>query len=98
MENAKKVIPAVEVDSRLGWEPSMEYVCDPWHLDWKLRQMDHTLTEVAAFRRMTHLHEQDWVPVWFASGVQVAPEFFWQGKVKNEISEYVAVSDPRGDR
>ena len=47
----------VEFDSRLGWEPSMEYVCDKWHLEWKIRQVNSALTEIAAYRRMLHLHE-----------------------------------------
>ena len=57
--NVKDTIPVAEADSRLGWEPSMEYVCDPWHLDWKLRQMDNALSEIAEFRKMVHLHEQE---------------------------------------
>ena len=55
MENVRDTIPAVEFDSRLGWEPSMEYVCDKWHLEWKLRQLESALRETAAFRRMLHL-------------------------------------------
>jgi hypothetical protein len=35
--NVLDTIYYVERDSRLGWEPSMEYVCDKWHLEWKLR-------------------------------------------------------------
>lgn len=50
MDNAKAAIPAVETDSRIGWEPSMEYVCDKWHLDWKQRQMEHTLREINVYR------------------------------------------------
>ena len=50
MENVKDTIPAVELDSRIGWEPSMEYVCDRWHLEWKLRQMEHTLREMEEYR------------------------------------------------
>ncbi len=38
IENAKATIPLVEKDSRLGWEPSMEYVTDKEHLEWKIRQ------------------------------------------------------------
>ena len=34
--NAKAAIPLVEADSSLGWEGSMEYVCDREHLEWKL--------------------------------------------------------------
>ena len=50
MDNVKAAIPAVETDSRLGWEPSMEYVCDKWHLDWKQRHMEHTLREIGVYR------------------------------------------------
>lgn len=58
MENVKDTIPAVEFDSRLGWEPSMEYVCDKWHLEWKIRQItDGALSEIAAYRRMLNLHK-----------------------------------------
>lgn len=34
-------IPLVEQDSRLGWEPSMLYMTDKRHLEWKLRQLDY---------------------------------------------------------
>ena len=40
-ENVLDTIPAVRVDSRLGWEPSMEYQCDEECLNWKLRQLEH---------------------------------------------------------
>ncbi|MBR3928795.1 MAG: hypothetical protein IKJ65_07325 [Clostridia bacterium] len=36
IENAKATIPLVERDSRLGFEPSMEYMCDRAHLEWKI--------------------------------------------------------------
>ena len=35
-ENALDTLPLVEFDSRLGYEPSMEYMCDPAHIEWKL--------------------------------------------------------------
>ena len=54
--NVRDTIPAVEFDSRLGWEPSMEYVCDRWHLEWKLRQLESALRETASYRRMLRLH------------------------------------------
>ena len=56
IENARGAIPAVETDSRLGWEPSMEYVCDRWHLEWKIRQVESALREIAVFRKMIRLH------------------------------------------
>lgn len=43
MENVKATIPLVEQDSRLGWEPSMLYIGDKWHLEWKLRQVQYVL-------------------------------------------------------
>ena len=57
IENARDTIPSVEFDSRLGWEPSMEYVCDKWHLEWKIRQVNSALIEIASYRRMLNLHK-----------------------------------------
>jgi hypothetical protein len=34
------------------WEPSMEYVCDRWHLNWKQRQLDGALREIEAYRQI----------------------------------------------
>ena len=39
IENAEATIPLVQFDSRLGWEPSMEYNCDERHLRWKIKQV-----------------------------------------------------------
>lgn len=36
IENAKSALPLVDRDSRLGFEPSMEYMCDRAHLEWKI--------------------------------------------------------------
>ena len=36
LENAKATIPLVEFDSALGYEPSMEYMCDAAHIEWKI--------------------------------------------------------------
>ncbi len=43
LENARDTIPLVEVDSRLGWEPSMEYMTDVEHLEWKIRAQEYAL-------------------------------------------------------
>ncbi|MHB8995248.1 MAG: hypothetical protein ACYC63_08375 [Armatimonadota bacterium] len=43
--NAQAAIPLVAADSRLGWEPSMEYMCDPSHLEWKVAQLRWVLDE-----------------------------------------------------
>ena len=39
VENAKETIPLVAFDSSLGYEPSMEYMCDVAHIEWKLNIM-----------------------------------------------------------
>ena len=39
-ENVRGLIPFVEADSQLGWEPSMRYVADGKCLKWKLRQLE----------------------------------------------------------
>lgn len=39
IQNAKNTIPLVEADSRLGWEPSMEYIGDARHIMWKIKQL-----------------------------------------------------------
>lgn len=42
-KNVENTIPLVQADSRLGWEPSMEYMTDERHLRWKLRQLDYIM-------------------------------------------------------
>ncbi len=52
-ENVNATFPLVQKDSRLGWEPSMEYMTDEWHLNWKLRQLKFVLdVEVSDYRKM----------------------------------------------
>ncbi len=41
IENAKSVLWAVENDSILGWEPSMEYLGDAEHIQWKIKQVEN---------------------------------------------------------
>ncbi|HBN85128.1 MAG TPA: hypothetical protein DDZ89_14940 [Clostridiales bacterium] len=43
IENARNTIPLVEADSRLGWEPSMEYMTDTDHIQWKIKQVTRVL-------------------------------------------------------
>ena len=38
--NATAALALVEEDSRLGWEPSMEYVGGPEQIRWKLARME----------------------------------------------------------
>jgi hypothetical protein len=49
--NAQDTIPLVEADSRLGWEPSMEYMCDREHLEWKIAQVRSVVDEEIPERR-----------------------------------------------
>jgi hypothetical protein len=54
--NAQATIPLVEADSRLGWEPSMEYLCDRPHLEWKIAQVRRVLEhEIPLYRRALDL-------------------------------------------
>ncbi|NLC68288.1 MAG: hypothetical protein GX754_05780 [Clostridiaceae bacterium] len=51
IKNAEATIPLVEADSRLGWEPSMEYMTDTEHLKWKIKQVKLTIEdELPAYR------------------------------------------------
>lgn len=43
LQNAEETIPVVEADSRLGWEPSMEYIGDARHIRWKIKQLTMVL-------------------------------------------------------
>lgn len=43
LENAKNTIPLLEVDSRLGWEPKMEYLGGKENVQWKIMQLEYTL-------------------------------------------------------
>ena len=44
--NAEGVIPYVEYDSRLGFEPSMEYMTDRAHIEWKLGVTRQAISEI----------------------------------------------------
>ena len=55
-KNAEATIPAVQSDSRLGWEPMQDYLCDEAALRWKLRQIDYTLEfDLPKFRKSNSL-------------------------------------------
>lgn len=43
MKNVEETIPLVQNDSRLGWEPTMEYMTDEAHLRWKIRQLNYVI-------------------------------------------------------
>ena len=51
-ENAESSIPYVKMDSRLGWEPRMEYSTDEEHIKWKLRHSDYVINiEIPTYRK-----------------------------------------------
>lgn len=53
----KETISVVETDSRLGWEPSMEYMGDAKCLQWKLRQLDFELnTTIPKYLKTAYLN------------------------------------------
>ena len=54
-QNVLETLPLTESDSRLGWEPRMDYVCDPAHLQWKLRQLAIAEAEMRSYRSMIRL-------------------------------------------
>jgi len=45
IRNAEATIPLVEFDSRLGWEPTMEYMCDKAHIEWKIATTRQVVAE-----------------------------------------------------
>jgi hypothetical protein len=50
-ENVLRTLPLVKSDSRLGWDPRMEYVCDSARLEWKLKLLDYVQnTEIQKYR------------------------------------------------
>ena len=50
--NVQATIPLVLADSTLGYEPTMDYVCDQAHLEWKLSQLDAVLNmDIANYRK-----------------------------------------------
>ena len=55
-QNVLDTIPIVQQDSRLGWEPSMDYTTDEKGLRWKLRQLDYELnTRIPTYRKANSL-------------------------------------------
>lgn len=52
IQNAEDAIPLLEADSRLGWEPSMEYNGSKRNVEWKIRQtrqvIEHEIPAIIA--------------------------------------------------
>ncbi|MBE6930614.1 MAG: hypothetical protein E7463_10075 [Ruminococcaceae bacterium] len=52
IENIHASVPMLEVDSRLGWEPSMEYVGSPDRLEWKEKLITYVLSgEISWYKK-----------------------------------------------
>lgn len=52
IQNSQQAIPYAQLDSRLGWEPSMDYLGDEWHIRWKIRHAEYVLnTELARWKK-----------------------------------------------
>ncbi len=60
LANTEATIPLVEADSRLGWEPSMLYMTDRWHLEWKIRQIRYVLESDITDHRKSVMHQGDY--------------------------------------
>lgn len=53
IRNAEETITVVEADSRLGWEPSMEYIGDARHIRWKIKQLTQVIeNELQVYRQV----------------------------------------------
>jgi len=56
-KNAQKAIPLAEVDSRLGWEPCLEYQADADHIRWKIKQTRYVQQfELKQLRNQIHAY------------------------------------------
>lgn len=52
IQNAESALPLVDFDSRLGWEPSMEYVGHRENIEFKLKHLSYVLkTEIPDLRK-----------------------------------------------
>jgi hypothetical protein len=56
IKNAEKALKVVDKDSSLGFEPSMGYGGDRAHIEWKIRQVNSALGEIATYRKILNLH------------------------------------------
>lgn len=59
--NAEATVPLVEYDSRLGYEPSMDYMCDRAHLEWKI---DVTRKAMAELTGPIHANDRKPACIW----------------------------------
>jgi len=60
IKNAEDTIPLVEADSRLGWEPSMEYMTDREHIEWKIKLENYVLDyELPRIKQVINIEEAD---------------------------------------
>ena len=63
IKNAEGAIPLVEFDSRLGYEPSMDYMCDRAHLEWKIEVTRKAMAELTGpFKEARKSGRNPWDP------------------------------------
>lgn len=68
IENAKATLPLVDFDSRLGYEPSMDYMCHRDALEWKIALQERILhDDIAELRRDGTVKNRD--PKHFPRGI-----------------------------
>jgi len=62
IDNAKSAIPFAEKDSRLGWEPTMEYIGDAEKIRWKLRAEEYVLHNELQWHRsaIENFNRSEW--------------------------------------
>lgn len=69
IENAKATLPLVDFDSRLGYEPSMEYMCHREAIEWKIAIQERILAEdIPGLRRDGYVKNRH--PVHFPRGIR----------------------------
>ncbi len=69
IENAKAVLPLVDFDSRLGYEPSMDYMCHREALEWKIAIEERILADdIPGLRRDGYVKNRH--PVHFPRGIR----------------------------
>ena len=60
IENAKATLPLVDFDSRLGYEPSMDYMCHREAIEWKIGIQERILRDdIAELRRDGYVKDRN---------------------------------------
>ena len=58
-KTTKEAIPYLQMNSWLGWDPRMEYLCDEAYIRWKTKQVESVINvELASFRNNTKFNPE----------------------------------------